>query len=36
MRLDSINKMVVVKIIIEGSTSWGGWIVKKSNRGFRS
>ena len=24
MRLDSINKMVVVKIIIEGSTSWGG------------
>ena len=36
MRLDSINKVVVVKIIMERSTSWGGGIVKKSNRGFRS
>lgn len=35
MRLDSINKVVVVKMIMEKSARWGG-IVNRSNRGFRS
>ena len=35
MRLESISEVVVVKMILEGSTSGVG-IVKKSNRGLRS
>ena len=35
MRLESISKVAVVKIIMEGPTSGVG-IVKESNRGFRS